>query len=100
MGDVLSYKRIQGPNNLMQSCLDLDFSVIYLFIYLLFRATPVAYGSSWARGQIRAAAAGLCHSTAMPDPSHLCDLQHSSQQHRILNPLKQSQGLNPHPHGY
>ena len=33
MGDVLSYKRIQGPNNLMQSCLDLDFIIIYLFIY-------------------------------------------------------------------
>ena len=27
-----------------------------------FRATPVAYGSFQARGQIRAAAAGLCHS--------------------------------------
>ena len=23
----------------------------------------------------------------MPDPSHVCDLHHSSQQHRILNPL-------------
>ena len=30
---------------------------IYLFIY--FRAAPVAYGSSQARGQIRAIAAGL-----------------------------------------
>ena len=25
--------------------------------------------------------------TAMPDPSRVCDLQHSSQQPRILNPL-------------
>ena len=24
---------------------------------------------------------------AMPDPSHICDLHHSSRQHRILNPL-------------
>ena len=24
--------------------------------------------------------------TAMPDPSHLCDLHHNSRQHRILNP--------------
>ena len=31
-----------------------------LFFLLLFRATLVAYGSSRARGQIRAAAAGLC----------------------------------------
>ena len=32
------------------------------FFFLLFRATPVAYGSSWARGQIGATAAGLHHS--------------------------------------
>ena len=25
--------------------------------------------------------------TAMPDPSHVCDIYHSSQQHQILNPL-------------
>ena len=51
---------------------------------LLFRATPAAYGSSQARGLIRAVAAGQCHShskegakprlqptpqfTATPDP--------------------------------
>ena len=37
----------------------------YLFIYLfilLFRATPMAYRSSQARGWIRALATGLCHS--------------------------------------
>ena len=34
-----------------------------LFIYLLlFRATPMAYGGSKARGHIGATAAGLCHS--------------------------------------
>ena len=33
-----------------------------LFIYLLFRATHLAYGSSQARGLIRAAAAGLHYS--------------------------------------
>ena len=30
--------------------------------YFLFKATPTAYGSSWARGQIRVAAASLHHS--------------------------------------
>ena len=38
---------------------------IYVFIrlfILLFRAAPVAYGSSQARGRIRAATAGLHHS--------------------------------------
>ena len=54
------------------------------FVFCPFRATPVAYGGSQARGLIEAVAAGLCHShsnarskprlwpasqlTAMPDP--------------------------------
>ena len=28
--------------------------------------------------------------TAMPDPSHICDLRHSSWQHQILNPLSEA----------
>ena len=28
--------------------------------------------------------------TATRDPSHVCNLQHSSQQHRILNPLSKA----------
>ena len=42
---------------------------IYLFI-CLFMATPKAYGGSWARGQIGAATARLCHShnSARPEP--------------------------------
>ena len=36
--------------------------------------------------------------TATRNPSCICNLYHSSQQHRILNPLS-GQGLNPHPHG-
>ena len=61
--------------------------MFYLFVYLLillFRAVPVAYGGSQARGQIRATVASLHHShnnagfelhlqptpqlTATPDP--------------------------------
>ena len=34
----------------------------FVFLFLLFRATPVAHGSSQARGQIVAAATGLCNS--------------------------------------
>ena len=37
--------------------------------------------------------------TAMPDPSHVWDLHHSTPQCQILNPLK-GQGQNPRPHGY
>ena len=28
--------------------------------------------------------------TATPDPSHICDLHHSSQQHQILSPLSEA----------
>ena len=57
------------------------FYLFTLFIYLcLFRATPIAYGNSQARGRTRAVAA-LTYATARatPDPS----LRHR----QILNPL-------------
>ena len=44
----------------------------YLFIYLLFsffRAVPTTYGSSQARGQFAAAAAGLHHSHSNEEPN-------------------------------
>ena len=50
----------------------------------------MAYGSSQARGQIGAAAAGLHHSYSNVDPSCDYDLPHSSQQCRILNPLSKA----------
>ena len=48
-----------------------------LFYFLLFRAAPVAYGGSQARGPIRATATGLRHSHSQPGsevrlrPTHL-----------------------------
>ena len=36
--------------------------VFWVFFFCLFRAAPSAYGASYARGQIRAAATGLHHS--------------------------------------
>ena len=70
------------------------------FFFLLFRASPAAYGSSQTRGRIRATGAVLYHShsntgswphlwptsqlMATPDPQ----------------PTEWDQGLNPHPHGY
>ena len=35
----------------------------WFFFFLLFRAALAAYGESQARGQTRAVAAGLCHSS-------------------------------------
>ena len=63
------------------------------FFYFLGGATPAAYGGSQAKGQIGAVAAGLCHSTAMPDPSRVCDLHQSSWQRQILNPLREARDL-------
>ena len=56
----------------------------FIYYFLLFRASPVARGSSQSRGQIRAAAACLHHSHRQADLSDVCDLQHSSCYARSL----------------
>ena len=38
------------------------FIILLIYLFLLFRAAPMAYGSSQSRGQIGAVAAGLHHS--------------------------------------
>ena len=46
-----------------------------MIFFIFFKAAPVAYGRSQARGQVGAAAAGL---------------HRNSQQHQILNPLSEA----------
>ena len=53
----------------------------------------MAYGGSQARGIIGAVALAYTTATAMPDPSRIHDLHHSSQQCRILNPLMETRDL-------
>ena len=60
-------------------CLKISGNFFFFFFSLLCTVAE-AYGNFWAMGQIRAAAAGLCS---------ICDLYHSSQQCRILNPLSE-----------
>ena len=67
------------------SNLGMPYLFIYFDYYYLFRAAPVAYGSSWARGGIGAIAVG--HGSVA---SRMCDLHHSSWQHQILNPLNEA----------
>ena len=50
----------------------------------------MAYAGSQAKGQIGVVAAGLHHSHSTLDPSHICDLHHSSQQCWILNLLSKA----------
>ena len=50
-------------------------------------ATPCTYGSSQAKGQIRATAPGLHQATDTRDPSCFCDLHRSSWHRWIPDPL-------------
>ena len=47
------------------------------FIFLLFRASPAAYGGSQARSPIRATAPAYTTATTASDLSHVCNLHHS-----------------------
>ena len=60
--------------------------LVFFFVFFAFsRATPTAYGGSQAKGWNIALATSL--HTATQDPSHVCDLHHSSRQRQILNLL-------------
>ena len=63
-----------------------------ILFYCLFRAAPpAAYGGSQARNWIRALQlTAHTAATARPDLSCVCDLHCSSQQHPILNPLREA----------
>ena len=64
--------------------------------FFLFRATPTAYGRCQARGQIRAAAAGLLHrhGNARSEP-HLWATPRRSRQCQIFNPHWAGPGIEP-----
>ena len=57
-------------HRLLDSSVKISGGFFFFFFFLLFKVAPVAYGSSWARGQIRAAPAGLghSHSNAISEP--------------------------------
>ena len=53
-------------------------------------ATHMAYGSSQARGPIRAVAVAYSTATAPWDLSRICNLHHSLWQCQIINPLSEA----------
>ena len=67
-----------------------SFFFSFFFVFCPFRAAPLAYGGSQARGLIGAVAAGLCqsHSNARSQ-LRLRYLHHSSWQRWVLNPLSE-----------
>ena len=58
----------------------------FLF-FCLFGATSTAHGGSQARDPIRAVVMAYATAIEMQDPSHICNLHHSSQKRWLLNPL-------------
>ena len=56
-------------------------------VFGLLRAALTACGSSQSRGRTEIQLLAYTTAIATPDPSHICDLHHSSQQCQILNPL-------------
>ena len=64
----------------------------YLFIYFLLflRSTLVAYGNSRLGVKSELQLPAYTTATAIQDPSHVCNLYHSSRQHQILNPLSEA----------
>ena len=65
--------------------------IIYFILFLLlFRATPMAYGGSQARGLNRASAASLCHRCSNTRSKLKLRPTPSSQQCQILNPLSKT----------
>ena len=68
----------------------LKVNVFVVVVFQLFRTTPSVYGGTQARKLIGTTAAGYSTATAMPYPSCICDLYHSSRQRRILNPLSEA----------
>ena len=62
--------------------------LLFLSFFGLFRAAPMAYEGSQAKGPIGAVATATA--TATPDASCIFDLHHSSWQRWILNPLNKA----------
>ena len=67
------------------------FNTVSEVFFPLFVATPVAYGSSWARGWIKPMQARVLAMTTL-DPSYICELHWSLWQHQILNPVSEAKG--------
>ena len=90
-----AFLAVQNPSSLKNYLflfikIGYNFYFPFFFFFLLFWGTRATHGSSQARGQIGAVAPAHATATAMPDPSRVCNLQHRSQQHRILNPLSEA----------
>ena len=75
-------------------------STFFSFFFFLFRATPVAYGSSKAGVDLELQLPAYTTATATRDQSCIYNLHHSSWQPTPdPSPSERGRGSNPHPHG-
>ena len=80
-----------GEGALRNDYSSLFYFLLLPFFFFFFRAALAAYEGSQARGLIKIVAKPAdTTATTTPDPSHVCDLHRSSQQHQILNPLREA----------
>ena len=82
-----SYKSVDFPINILFMIQNLG--RFFLFCFLLFRATPAAYGVSQARGCIGGVAADLYHNNFRSEP-HLWPAPQLMAICQILNPLSKA----------
>ena len=68
-----------------------EYWVVSIFFFFLNRAVPVAYGSSKLGVELKLQLPAYTTAIATSDPSHVCNLHHSSRQCQILNPLSEAQ---------
>ena len=92
INDIWAQKSHEGMSSNLRGGRVLFFLFCFaLFCFCLLRVAPLVYGSSLAKGEIRAAVVLAC-ATATPtqDLSCICNLHQSSQQCQILNPLSEA----------
>ena len=83
-----TWKKPKCPST--EDCIKMWYIYTRDFFFFISWAAPVAYRGSQAGGLIGGVAAGLHHSHSNWDPSHVCNLYHSSRQRQILNPLSKA----------
>ena len=74
--------------------------MLILFFFFLLRAAPAAYESSQAKGQVRAAAAGLPHSHSNVGSEPRLQPMRQLVAKPDPQPTERGQGSNLHPRGY
>ena len=65
----------------------LSFFIFFVFLPFL---GPLLWHVEVSRLRVESELLAYTTATATLDPSHICDLHHSSQQHQILDPLNKA----------